>query len=363
MEPASVKYTAFICDEGKFEFVRMPFGLKTAPSVFQRFVNQVLGKARGVFADAYLDDIIIYSHSWTDHIQHIRFVLSQLQKANLTINYEKCRFCETQMEYLGSIISPTGVKVNPAKLEPLQNFPPPRTAKEVKRFLGMCGWYRQYVPNYATIVEPLNLCLRRNQKFSWTHEQQNSFELVRKCIVEATALAFPDFERQFILRTDASDVGLGAVLAQENAEGNELPIAFASRTLSKTERAYHATEKECLCIVWALKKFEMYLDGHKFSLQTDNRALLWLDRMKDVNSKFMRWSLRIQDFQPIITHCPGHLNVVADALSRAPVNPPEAEDTKEFMDPPSALLNFLSTLTCSIDTNTLKQAQDEDQEV
>jgi len=167
-------------------------------------------------------------------------------------------FCETEIGYLGYIISPAGVEVNPAKLELLQNFPPPKTAKELKRFLGMCGRYRQNVPNQATIVKQLNMSLQRNQKFSWTHEQQNSFELVRKCKVEATALAFPDLEKQFILRTDASDVG--------NAEGNELPIAFASRTLSKTERAYHATEKKCLFMVWALKKFEDYLDGQKFSL-------------------------------------------------------------------------------------------------
>jgi len=362
MEPSSIPYTAFVCDEGKFEFVRMPFGLKTAPSIFQRFVNRVLGKARGTFAEAYLDDILIYSSSWEEHLEHIAYVLNALQQAGLTVNISKCSFCKSKMEYLGYIISSRGVEVNQEKLRPMKEFPTPKTQRDVKQFLGLCGWYRQYIENFSTLVEPLNRILKKSMKFSWGVEQQNAFCRIKDCICNATALALPDFDKQFILRTDASDVGLGAVLAQKDEDGNERPIAFASRTLSTTERHYHATEKECLGIIWALKKFEAYLDGQPFQLQTDNRALLWLDKMKDVNSKFMRWSLRIQDFDPTITHCPGKLNVVADALSRAPTGNPEEEDRKSVMDPPSATLSFLSDLTSTITLESLHTAQQNDDE-
>jgi len=185
------------------------------------------------------------------------------------------------MEYLGYIISQAGVKVNPEKLKPLEDLPIPKNSTEVKRFIGMCSWYREYVPQFATIVEPLNECMRKSVRFRWDEKQQSAFDKIKMCIVNAAALSFPNFDKEFILRTDSSDVGLGAVLAQEDDEGNERPIAFASRTLSKTERSYHTTEKECLAIVRSLQKFEAYLDGQPFQLQTDNKALIWLDRMKD----------------------------------------------------------------------------------
>lgn len=360
MHPESIPYTAFICEDGKFEFTRMPFGLKTAPSVFQRFVNTLLGRAKGNFADGYLDDILVYSSTWEEHLDHLRFVLTQLQHANLTANIKKCSFAQPVVEYLGYLITSDGVRINPEKISPIMDYPVPRTTKDVKRFLGLCGWYRQYVPHFATLIEPLNDCLRKGKKFIWDYEQQQAFNTIKQLIADATALSLPDFEKKFILRTDSSDVGLGAVLAQIDKNDVEQPIAFASRTLSKAERSYHATEKECLGIVWALKKFTPYLDGQEFELQTDNRALTWLDRMKDVNSKFMRWALCIQDFQPTIIHIPGRLNTVADALSRAPVGPAEEEEEKEVMYPPK--LMFMSHLTSTIDREAVKREQSSDEE-
>jgi len=362
MEAESIPYTAFVCSEGKFEFLRMPFGLKIAPSIFQRFVNKLLGQARGTFADAYLDDILIYSKNWADHLDHIAYVLSALEKAKLTVNINKCSFGQSKLKYLGYVITNEGITVDQEKLDPIRKFPAPRKPKDVKRFLGLCGWYRQYIPNFATIVEPLNKCLRKDAGFQWSQEQVNSFDTIKNCIINATALSIPDFSKEFILRTDSSDVGLGAVLAQIGDDGKEVPIAFASRSLSNTERHYHATEKECLAITWSLKKFEAYLDGLPFTLETDNRALVWLNKMKDTNSKFMRWSLRIQDFAPKIVHCPGKYNVVADALSRAPVHPAEKEDEKDVMDHPIATLAFMSDLTSTITMAQLIQKQNSDSE-
>jgi len=365
MHPDSIKYTAFICHDGKYEFTRMPFGPKTAPSVFQRLVNRLLGKARGRFADAYLDDIIIFSNSWNEHLEHLEFILGQLRKANLTANVKKCSFGDTKMKYLGFLITPDGVSTDPEKLDPVKNFPVPRNPKQVKQFLGLCGWYRHFIPHFSTISEPLTCLLRHDTKFLWSDKQQLAFETLKNNIVNACTLIFPDFTKPFTLRTDASDAGLGAVLSQMSTDGNELPIAFASRSLTDTERPYHATEKECLAIVWALKKFEQYLDGQTFNLETDNRALTWLHSMKDVNSKFMRWALKIQDFQPNIKHLPGRINVVADALSRAPTGSPEEETDKDYMYPPTApnCLALLSSLTPDLNISDIASEQNKDNEV
>jgi hypothetical protein len=365
MHPDSTQYTAFVCDEGKYEFHGMPFGLKTAPSIFQRFMNGVLRDARGRFADAHLDDIIIYSRTWEEHMDHISFVLEQLRKANVTANIEKCEFGKTTLKYLGFIISPAGVSTDPEKVIAVREFPIPKCPKGVKSFVSLCGWYRHFIPNFSEIAEPLNCLMRKDISFSWGHLESNAFETVKNFICDAVKLAFPDFNKSFILRTDASNHGLGAVLAQASHDGHERPIAFASRSLSKCERNYHATERECLGIVWALKKFEHYLEGQEFILATDSRALVWLDKMRDINSKFMRWSLKIQDFQPCIVHCPGKLNVVVDALSCNTQGESEEEEVKEVMYPPINIpnLNFLSVLTSSIDIERIKSEQGKDTDV
>jgi len=155
MHHDSAKYTAFICHEGKYEFDRLCFGLKTAPSIFQRFINKVLGSARGRFAEAYLDDILIYSNSWEEHLQHISYILEQLRKAGVTLNVEKCVFGETQIKYLGFVVTPKGIECDPEKTSALNNFPTPKNAKHVKRFLGLCGWYRHFIDNFSNIAEPV----------------------------------------------------------------------------------------------------------------------------------------------------------------------------------------------------------------
>jgi hypothetical protein len=364
MHPDSVKYTVFFCEEGKFEWTRMPFGLKTAPSIFQRFMNKVLKDARGRFADAYLDDIIIYSSTWQEHLDHISYVLGQLRNVKVTANIEKCEFGKTTMKYLGFLITPEGISTDPEKLVAVKDFPVPNNPKKVKSFVSLCSWYRHFIPNFSEIAEPLNLLLRSENEFIWGPSQSQSFEKLKEIICSSVTLAFPDFKKPFILRTDASDYGLGAVLAQTSHDGHERPIAFASRSLSKCERNYHATEKECLAIVWALKKFEHYLDGQEFILETDNRALVWLDKMRDINSKFMRWSLKIQDFQPCIIHCPGRLNMVADALSRNTVGESEDEEVKEVMYPPTngPILTLLTSSISSITVDRIRQEQLHDNE-
>jgi hypothetical protein len=359
MHENSIKYTAFICDEGKFEWVRLPFGLKVAPSLFQRCINTVLKDARGRFAEAYLDDIIVFSSNWEEHLEHLEYIFDRLRQVGFTINTEKCSFGKTTVNYLGFIITPEWIKTDPEKTAAVRNWPISKSPKKVKRFLGLCGWYRHYIPNFSSIAEPLNRLLKKNIPFTWSESQQSSLDKLKNEICDSVVLAYPDFTRPFILRTDSSDFAVGAVLAQKELDGHERPIAFASRSLSQTERNYHATEKECLAIVWALKKFEHYLDGQQFSLETENRALTWLNSMRDVNSKFMRWALKIQDFSATISHCPGRLNVVADNLSRINIGEAEEEETKEVMFPPIYLSSILLPLTLTSDLTLEKLAAEQ----
>jgi len=364
LHPDSRKYCTFVCDEGKFSFTRLNFGLKTAPALFSRLVSKVLGEARGLFADAYLDDIIIFSKSWKEHLEHIKFVLQKLKKAGLTVNPAKCQFGKTTIKYLGFIVSPAGVQIDRDKLAPLLDYPRPRTVKENRRFLGLCGWYRNFINKFSDIAEPLNRLLKKSVTFSWQEEQQEAFDKLKKSIVDSAILAFPNFNEKFIVRTDASEVGVSGILAQK-VNGFERPIAFASRSLSKTEKSYHASEIECCAILFSLKKFEQYLEGQEFTLETDNQALLWLHSMRDVNSKFLRWSLRIQDFQANISHCPGRLNVVADALSRAPTGDSEdvEETCREIPQINCSMPSILCAITSKITLNTVRDEQAKDPEI
>jgi len=368
MEEESKKYTAFICHEGKFQFKRMFFGLVSAPSLFQRLVNKILGRARGLFADAYIDDIIIYSKTWKEHLEHLKYVFEQIQKAGMTVNKEKCNFGKTTLKYLGFVISPYGIQTDPDKTRPIRDFPRPQTVRQLRRFLGICGWYRQFIHNYADKCEPLNALLKNSVKYYWSERQEKAFlQLKNDICSNDVVLAFPDFTQQFIVRTDASNVGLGAILSQK-INGVERPLAFASRSLSPAERNYETSERECCGILFALKKFEHYIDGQEFILATDNGALTWLNKFKSQNSKLMRWALRIQDFQPTIIHCPGKQNVVADALSRDPVDSGEFEDVDENRRNLDFQLNcstpslFLA-LTQEITLDQLKAEQAKDNEV
>jgi hypothetical protein len=364
VDPQCMDYLAFSCEYGKFAPVKMPFGIKLGPSIFQRLVNKILGHARGIFADAYLDDIIIYSRTWEEHLEHVGYVLEQLRKANLTLNSKKCSFGKTTLKYLGFIVGPNGIEMDKEKISALTEYPRPRNVKEVRRFLGLCGWYRHFIDHFADVALPLNKLLRNATSFKWSEEQVAAFEKLKSLIANATTLAYPDFSKRFVVRTDASDEGLSAVLSQDY-NGVDRPISFASRTLSAQEKHYFAQEKECCAILFGLKRFEPYIDGQEFDLQTDNQALIWLNSMRDVNSKFMRWSLRIQDFQPVITHIAGTKNVVADALSRAVVGKSEdVDENREIMYPPinRSNISLLITLTNNITLDTLRDEQKKDRE-
>ena len=319
MDPAAKAKTAFVCAHGLFQFRVMPFGLKNAPATFQRLMETALKDLKGKKCFVYLDDIIIYSSSWQQHFSDLQAVLDKLREAGLTVNMAKSKFCRTSLKFLGHIVSSAGVHVDPEKTEAVHNYPVPTTLKALQRFLGMAGWYHRFVPNFSRLAEPLNALKRKGAKFRWSAECQDAFEKLKDHLIRPPVLAHPNFNLPFVVYTDASEVGLGAVLVQQADAGTEEVLAFASRSLSAAERNYSATELECLAVVWALERWRIYLEGRLFKVVTDHNSLLWVFKTTKPSTRLIRWALRLQEFTFTVEYRKGRYNTVPDALSRAPV--------------------------------------------
>jgi hypothetical protein len=312
MAQDSREFTPF----GLFEFLVMPFGLHTAPATFQRLMNAVLRECQK-YSGAYLDDVVIFSDGWDDHLHHLEAVFNRIQQAGLTVKPAKCQFAFKEVSYLGHVIGGGTVRPDPAKVEAVLGFQRPLVKKNVRSFLGLIGYYRKFVPNFADVASVLTDLTKkgRPEKVIWTKECESAFLLLKKLVAKSPVLTVADPAKPYIAQTDASDIGLGAVLSQTQND-EEHPVAFASRKLSDPERKYSVIEKECLAIIWALKYFRTYLWGTRFTVETDHQPLRWLQQMKDSNSRLTRWALAIQPYCFEMRHRPGRQNGNADALSR-----------------------------------------------
>ena len=313
----SIPKTAFITTTGLYEFVVMPFGLCNAPATFQRLMNEVL---RGLpFCRVYLDDIIVFSRDATEHAHHLAAVFERLRKASLHLKLSKCAFGRSSLRYLGHIVSRDGIQPLDDKVADVRDRAPPKNVQDVQSFLGLAGYYRRFIRDYARVVEPLLALTRADTPFTWSNDCQAAFDTVKARLTERPILAFPDFNRPFTLFTDASSVALGAVLSQQGHDGQEHPVAYASKSLTSAERNYSATERECLAIVWAVGKFEIYLSGRPFTVVTDHQALKWLMSIKYPTDRLYRWTVALMPFQIKLEYRPGPANGNADALSRPPI--------------------------------------------
>ena len=302
---------------GLYQFRVMPFGLQGGPATFQRLMDSVLRGLEG-FSAAYMDDVIIYSETWEDHLRHIDQVLQRIRKAGLTLKMRKCQFAMSECVYLGHVVGGGLVQPEAAKLEAVRSFATPRTKKEVRAFLGLTGYYRKFIKDFASISAPLSDLTRKNgpNQVEWTPECSAAFNLLKQQMCSTPVLRSPDFEKMFLLQTDASDRGVGAVLSQVDENGDEHPVGFFSRKLLPREERYATVEKECLAIHLAVKAFRVYLLGRPFHVQTDHRSLEWMERFKENNGRLTRWSLALQPYDFKVEYKKGSENQNADALSR-----------------------------------------------
>lgn len=317
----SCEKTAFtVPGRGLFEFTVLPFGLSNSPQTLQRLMDNIFGpEFDNVFV--YLDDIVVASRTFAEHISTLTKVYERLKDANFTVNLEKCEFCRPSLTYLGYLIDGKGLRTDPAKVEAITSFPTPKNTTEIKRFMGMAGWYRRFIPNFSTEAAPILELLKgrkKGQQVKWTDKAEIAFQKLKQWLVSSPVLASPDFSKRFIIQCDASDVGVGAVLLQ-GEEDEEKVIAYASRSLTAAERNYSTTEKECLACLFGVEKFRPYVELTKFKIVTDHSALLWLHKLQSPSGRLARWTARLSQFTFEIVHRKGKFNVVPDALSRAPV--------------------------------------------
>ena len=338
MDEESVQKSAFITHSGLYEFVRMPFGMCNAPATFQRLMEIVLSDLLWKHCFAYLDDILVCSPTFDDHLHHLHTVFERIRQAGLRLQAKKCQFLKPSVCYRGHVVSKEGICPDPAKTNQIEHYPVPTDVEGVRRFLGLASYYRRFVSEFSKVASPLHLLLKKGVPFSWTVECQHSFESLKRKLVSAPVLSYPSFKSHepFILEIDASGRGLGAVLAQKQHDGLVHPITFASRALSSHERNYSITELETLAVVWAAKLFRPYLLGHACKVITDHSACTSLLNSANPSSKLARWAMVIQELDLTITHHSGKSNRVADAISRSPVSPVEV----------------LQVETTSVDTST-----------
>ena len=310
--------TAFSTPNGHFEFNVMPFGLTNAPATFQRLMECVLAGLSGEQCLVYIDDIIIFSESFQEHLNRLVRVLQRLREAGLKLKPKKCQFAMQQVTYLGHVISAHGILPDASKIEAVADYPAPKTAKQLKQFLGLTNYYRRFINHYAAIAEPLHKTLRgRPKHFVWDEHCTQAFNTLKQCLVTPPILALPNFEEPFILYTDASDVAIGGALGQIQ-NGVEHVIAYWSRQLKPAERKYSTVEREALAAVSAIKDFYPYLYGHTFTLVTDHHPLTSLKNLNDFGDRLTHWSLFLQQFDFKFQYKRDSTHTNADALFRQP---------------------------------------------
>ena len=300
---------------GHYRFVAMPFGLCNAPATFERLMERALAGLQWSIAVLYIDDVIVFSPDLQTHLERLGTVLTRLRKAGLKLKPSKCQLLKHKVEFLGHIVSAKGIEVDPEKVAKVAQWQRPPNLTNLRSFLGLCAYYKKFIFEYSTQAKPLFYLLEKDREFEWTSWHQQAFDDLKHALTHAPILAYPRHDCSFTLDTDASNVGIGAVLSQTQ-DGEERVIQYASRTLNKAERNYCVTRRELLAVVSFVWYFRHYLSGAHFTLRTDHAALYWLLRKRDPEGQVARWVVILQGFDMCLEHRPGRKHGNADALSR-----------------------------------------------
>ncbi|KAL0180019.1 hypothetical protein M9458_025461, partial [Cirrhinus mrigala] len=333
--------TAFSTTSGHYEYLVMPFGLANSPSCFQAFVNEVFRDMLNRWVIVYIDDILIYSSSYSEHVTHVRAVLQRLISHQLYAKEEKCEFHLDKVSFLGYIISPEGVAMDERKVNAVLNWPRPTTLKELQRFLGFSNFYRRFIRNFSSVAAPLTAMVKRGaSRLTWSQSALQAFDELRRRFTTAPVLHHPDPDSPFVVEVDASSTGVGAVLSQRQGEPAKMfPCAFFSHKLSPAEKNYDVGNRELLAIKLALEEWRHWLEGakHPFTVLTDHKNLEYLRSAKLLNHRQARWALFFSRFNFSVTYRPGSQNTKADALSRLHEPEPQVDNPEPIL-PPSMIL-------------------------
>ena len=314
LDEESAPVSAFVTPFGLFQWKYMPFGLCNAPATFQKLVAKVIAGLEQ-FVGAYLDDIIIFSNTWSDHIKHIKSVLQRIQNAGLTIKRSKCVFASASVEYLGHVVGLNKVQPRQIKVEAILHFPQPRDRKQLRSFLGAAGYYRRFIPHFAQLSVALTDMLRKGSRFVWSEDAQKAFLDLKSRLASQPILRPPDFKLPFALAVDASDRAVGGFLFQV-VDGVEHPLCFYSKRLNIHQQRYSTVEKEAFALISTTRAFSVYFGTQPVVVYTDHSPLQFLHKMANCNQKLLRWSLELAQYNLQIRHRPGSKNLIPDLLSR-----------------------------------------------
>jgi hypothetical protein len=325
MDENDKEKTAFACHRGLFEFNVMPFGLSNAPAIFQELMSIVLQDCSD-FATAYLDDILIFSSSLEEHLSHLRLIFSRLRQHGLKLKLKKCSFLQEETNYLGFVIDTNGVKPDPKKVAAIRSLPAPTCVREVRSFIGMCSYYRRFIPNFSQIADCIVALTKKNARFKWLAEHEKAFKYLKDSLSVVPLLSYPDPNKPYILYTDASDTCIGACLTQTIEPDdsflpnvvNEKPIYYLSHKLSKSQCKWSTVEKEAYAIHFALQKLDYYLHNSEFIIKTDHKPLKYLLESPMQNKKIQLWALSMAGYNCRVEYIAGTTNTCADLLSRLP---------------------------------------------
>ncbi len=327
MDESSQDYTTFNTGKGSYKFLRCPFGLSLAPFSYSRAMHAALSRLGQTFVWFYLDDVFVASRTFKDHLKHLQKVFNQFRQYGFTVHPHKCDFARKKLKFLGHIWTNEGIQPDPSKVEAMSKFPAPTSVTEVRRWLGLSGYYRRFVKNYSKLAYPITELTKKDQDFHWSTECQEAMDEIKKALLENAVLYYPKLDREFVLNTDASTHSISSILSQKDDEDVLRPVAFFSMKLAPAQQVWDINSKEAFALVMSIRLHRHLIGTNKLQVITDNLTTRYLQGLKRSSApKLLRWALELQGLNMEIKHAPGRTIQAVDALSRMPSGNAELND-------------------------------------